>query len=1110
MSDANRGARKRMSKQHNGLFSKFMVTQLDLTTYKPLLSFKWLPKGTQDSRDEADENKVLQFCFPESITVLQSIISNITTEQIDYFSFILTNSYGGKSFAYCKRILKEDPVCYIFISTKPYFSLFDQIFTVIESKYERKVKYSINALLTSLLMFPLDPTLSQIEIKASANNSQTENYEFLYTSPTTEFEHISYEPIYNMKPAHVIKLYESILTECRVILCSSSISKISNSILAISSLVNPFSWQHIFISILPEGLMPYVSAPIPFLVGILESSLKSFYQQPTEQVILYNLDKCEFMIDPNFKSLLPVHINTYLENSLKKIKSEHPSYDSGFDKVIRKPFLSVIYHLFQNYPKFMLKNGVSYSFAKDQFIDSHSGSNKKLIETLVCSQMIEMFFNEKEVELADAEDPQQCSFLLGSRDMVDKIQVTSYKRQSVLDCPICMQSTNHHASIEFANYLMHQECFKCKTCGRGLMDFEREKVILKRKDGERIQLYCAECRSGTFLNKLKNTSSHSKQKIYSFFKNLDSEDVNSFFYSSPAIRYSRQQHQLQQMQQQLQQQTKGVNISNPMPLYGSNAAGGYPIIPVKTEIQNYKFKKPPPKDLGGKALSMGRLHPLHNEKSSTLPSSLHKTGGSAIFTPKAQSPPPKISSSSFNKSLPDRQKPPLPPTPSEMKERAVEQFKQKNIHIHGGYQHVDGDPPSSSSSSTNTPSISPSSSFDEARLHNHLAADTTNSSASSANSTPSNTPPATLSLTYQITNETRAMQFSKALPEVPFLPIKKPGPLPPLPPIPAPGTPASSRPLPIPRPKDTTVVVGVSPSLSPPQSTATSPRSRIVPSRGPSPPTTSNQLVGHNPQPPFVPTKKPLPIPKSPSVNDLLTLNNNNNNNITSTTTTTTTTNTTTSISKPPSPIPKLNTPSPPSLTRESHKQPNININNNNTSSTTTTNNNNNKDNIVYSNNVIIPTNNYYTNSRAKPASPRTNNYKPTTPRGGGGGGGGKSLLSPPSSSVTANKSPLSLSPDSSLSPRRLNKHCFKCKVPLVPTDDITVSERKYYHYTCFEKDKAAKQQQCTKCDKQPLHGEYVSKRIQMFENIKGGSSIIGGGGGSSSSTNRSVGTSKR
>ncbi|GAM26270.1 hypothetical protein SAMD00019534_094450 [Acytostelium subglobosum LB1] len=316
--------RRFSSKHNNGLFTKFLTTQLDPTTFKPSITFKWIPKDKKETKDEADDSKIQQFCFPESSSVMDTLIKS-GVETIASFSFILTNSFGGKTFAYCRRLIRSEPVCFVFLSLRPHFTLFDELFDLIQEKYLRNLKFCISEILTSLLTFPLSTSGLVSKVRVSANKAQTENYDICYTPPNTEFDHISYETVFNMQTQHVIKLFESMLCEQRVILCSSSISRISNTILAIHSLINPFVWQHIFISILPEPLMPYVAAPIPFLVGILDSSLKSFYQQPTEQVLMYNLDKCEFMIDPGFKSLLPPHIANYLENKLKRLKQDQPT-----------------------------------------------------------------------------------------------------------------------------------------------------------------------------------------------------------------------------------------------------------------------------------------------------------------------------------------------------------------------------------------------------------------------------------------------------------------------------------------------------------------------------------------------------------------------------------------------------------------------------------------------------------------------------------------------------------------------------------------------------------------------------------------------------------------
>lgn len=43
---------------------------------------------------------------------------------------------------------------------------------------------------------------------------------------------------------------------------------------AANNIIYPMIWQHIFIPFLPAALIDYLSAPIPFLIGVPEEVLK--------------------------------------------------------------------------------------------------------------------------------------------------------------------------------------------------------------------------------------------------------------------------------------------------------------------------------------------------------------------------------------------------------------------------------------------------------------------------------------------------------------------------------------------------------------------------------------------------------------------------------------------------------------------------------------------------------------------------------------------------------------------------------------------------------------------------------------------------------------------
>lgn len=66
----------------------------------------------------------------------------------------------------------------------------------------------------------------------------------------------------------MIALFASMLNERRIVIVSSRLSRLTACVQAANSLIYPMSWQHIFIPVLPTKLMDYLSAPMPFLIGI--------------------------------------------------------------------------------------------------------------------------------------------------------------------------------------------------------------------------------------------------------------------------------------------------------------------------------------------------------------------------------------------------------------------------------------------------------------------------------------------------------------------------------------------------------------------------------------------------------------------------------------------------------------------------------------------------------------------------------------------------------------------------------------------------------------------------------------------------------------------------
>lgn len=110
------------------------------------------------------------------------------------------------------------------------------------------------------------------------------------------------------------------MLEQRIIITSSSLGVISDTIHSLISLLSPFHWEHIFIPILPSSLAHYISAPMPFIVGtqsnVLEQLLKM--QIPLESVCIVDLDNGSLQMCSSTNDSMSNPIPTLLSNKLRR------------------------------------------------------------------------------------------------------------------------------------------------------------------------------------------------------------------------------------------------------------------------------------------------------------------------------------------------------------------------------------------------------------------------------------------------------------------------------------------------------------------------------------------------------------------------------------------------------------------------------------------------------------------------------------------------------------------------------------------------------------------------------------------------------------------------
>ena len=114
-----------------------------------------------------------------------------------------------------------------------------------------------------------------------------------------------------------VALLVALLFERRVVLTSKSLSKLSRATHAANRMVFPLKWQHVFLPLMPADLMDYLTAPMPFVVGLPTQLMSAYEKVPKEEVFLLNLDDGSYTYFAEDFELVPKRIANKLQKTLE-------------------------------------------------------------------------------------------------------------------------------------------------------------------------------------------------------------------------------------------------------------------------------------------------------------------------------------------------------------------------------------------------------------------------------------------------------------------------------------------------------------------------------------------------------------------------------------------------------------------------------------------------------------------------------------------------------------------------------------------------------------------------------------------------------------------------
>jgi hypothetical protein len=398
-------------------------------------------------------NSISNFCFPDGWEHISHIESYDTS-----YTFTLQSSTGLRKYGNCHHVVNPTTnthECYCILSQYPYFTMLNHILLICFTRrrvcdnFEQSVFPFLERVLRSPFPFPGE----KFSVVVDTHDSFLDRTHYL-TRPDDDslsFVDVDVKLLFSIfqDTKQILQIFNAALCEQRIVFVGDNINTVSLCCHSLCALLYPFTWQHIYIPVLPGKLLSYVCAPMPFIVGIHSSMLKEVKSLPTERLVIVNLvgRTVEYWNPPNdrhFNDLdeqpFQFEYNDALFNHLySEIESVRALYETDqrrtramtYTEAITDKFLDFFVSIFGRYRLFCQEPSytVDYDMLVEDLLDGlHSkdpsdvkkkNAMRSFVRSLQGSQMLEMFlmerakvFSENGRNLASGEFEFRCSKLV--------------------------------------------------------------------------------------------------------------------------------------------------------------------------------------------------------------------------------------------------------------------------------------------------------------------------------------------------------------------------------------------------------------------------------------------------------------------------------------------------------------------------------------------------------------------------------------------------------------------------------------------------------------------------------------------------------------------------
>ncbi|XP_077586613.1 DENN/MADD domain containing 2Da isoform X2 [Stigmatopora nigra] len=370
--------------------------------YEPQITYQFPKRDGMAKFQKEEEERTLKaitlFCFPEGIKW-----APLTEYHSETFSFVLTEIDGSRRNGYCRRLLPSGkgarpPEAYCIISSLACFGLFSKIFDEVEKRRQISMAM-IYPFMQKLREAPFPAPGNTVEIKSFIPESGTEIIRL--TRPLDSWlEHVNFEMLFScLTDEEVLLVFAAAVLERRIIFIADELGTLSQVIHAVAALLYPFTWQHTFISIVPEILIDVVMAPTPYLLGVQKCLLDLVTDQNDLLIVDLSEEKKETFIVSvgDESSILPPKLQSEIREALSERKNV--SLTEDVNRVVSEAFLLFFVKTVGHYMSYVkcTQAGDQRVFEKRNFYKAiESKTTRHFVKKFIQTQMFDLFIQDVE------------------------------------------------------------------------------------------------------------------------------------------------------------------------------------------------------------------------------------------------------------------------------------------------------------------------------------------------------------------------------------------------------------------------------------------------------------------------------------------------------------------------------------------------------------------------------------------------------------------------------------------------------------------------------------------------------------------------------------------